>query len=95
MDFLTGTSTLHAIAKKYSRGLSDQYDEVNSKFIESVAEEKLRILSEIEAAEKCLSEFPGLAIAAFGSERLSLKENLEHAAELFKQKLDFQLSVHR
>jgi hypothetical protein len=50
---------------------------------------------EIEAAEKCLSEFPGLEIAAFGSERLSLKENLQRAAELFKQKLDFQLSVHR
>ena len=50
---------------------------------------------EMEAAEKCLSEFPGLEIAAFGSERLSLKENLQRAAELFKQKLDFQLSVHR
>ena len=54
MDFLTGTSTLPAIAKKYSRGLSEQYDEVNSQFIESVAEEKLRILSEIEAAENAV-----------------------------------------
>ena len=50
---------------------------------------------EIEAAEKCKSQFPGLQIAAFGNERLSLKENLQRAPELFKQKLDFQLSVHQ
>ncbi len=54
MDFLTGSSTLTAIAKKYSRGLSEQYEEINSKIIESIAEEKLRILSEIEAAENAV-----------------------------------------
>ena len=54
MDFLTGSSTLAAIGKKYSRGLSEQYDEINSQYIESIAEEKLRILSEIEAAENAV-----------------------------------------
>ena len=49
---------------------------------------------EIETAEKCISQFPGLQIAAFGNERLSLKENLQLAPELFKQKLDYQLSVN-
>ena len=54
LDFLVGSSTLPAIASKYARGLSEQYDEVNHKYIEAVAEEKLRTLSEIEAAENAV-----------------------------------------
>ncbi len=54
IDFLTGSSTLKSIGNKYSRGLSEHYEPVNSPFIESIAEEKLRILSEIEAAENAV-----------------------------------------
>ncbi len=54
MDFLTGSSTLSGISKKYSRGLSEQYDEVSYQLIESISEEKLRILSEVEAAENAV-----------------------------------------
>ena len=54
MDFLTGSSTLSAISKKYARGLSEQYETVHHQYIESIAEQKLRILSEIEAAENAV-----------------------------------------
>jgi hypothetical protein len=54
VDFLTGASSLKAIANKYSRGISEHYEEINSSFIESVAEEKLRILSDIEAGENAI-----------------------------------------
>ena len=54
MDFLTGSSTLNAIGKKYARGLSEQYETVHHQYIESIAEQKLRILSEIEAAENAV-----------------------------------------
>ena len=54
-DFLNGSSTLTSIAKKYSRGLSDQYEPINFQFIEGIAEEKLRTLSEIEAAENAVT----------------------------------------
>ena len=54
MDFLTGSSTLNAIGKKYARGLSEQYAAVHHQYIESIAEQKLRILSEIEAAENAV-----------------------------------------
>ena len=51
MDFLTGSSTLKSIANKYARGLDEQYDSVHTNYIESIAEDKLRTLSDIEAAE--------------------------------------------
>ena len=51
MDFLTGSSPLDAITKKYARGLSSEYNDVHSGYIYSIAEDKLRTLSEIEAAE--------------------------------------------
>lgn len=54
IEFLSGSSTLPSIAKKYSRGLSDHYEPVAFQYIESLAEEKLRTLSEIEAAENAV-----------------------------------------
>ena len=54
MDFLTGSSTLLAIGNKYSRGLSEHYEPVNPQLIAGIAEEKLRTLSEIEAAENAV-----------------------------------------
>ena len=54
MDFLSGSSSLINISKKYANGLSEHYDTVNPSTIESIAEEKLRILSEIEAAESAV-----------------------------------------
>ena len=51
MDYLTGSSPLDAITKKYARGLSSEYNEVHPGYISSIAEDKLRTLSEIEAAE--------------------------------------------
>jgi len=54
IEFLSGSSTLTSIAKKYSRGLSEQYETVNFQYIEAIAEEKLRTLSEIEAAENAV-----------------------------------------
>ena len=54
MDFLTTSSGLEAIASKYSRGLSEQYDPIHPGIIASVAEEKLRTLAEIEAAENAV-----------------------------------------
>ena len=54
MDFLTGSSTLSAIGKKYSRGLSEHYETVHHGYLESITEQKLRVLSEIEAAENAV-----------------------------------------
>ena len=54
IEFLSGSSTLTSIAKKYSRGLSEQYDPINFHYLEDIAEEKLRTLSEIEAAENAV-----------------------------------------
>ena len=54
IEFLSGSSTLTTIAKKYARGLSEQYEPVNFQYLEGVAEEKLRTLSEIEAAENAV-----------------------------------------
>ena len=51
MDYLTGSSPLDAITKKYARGLSSEYNDVHPGYISSIAEDKLRTLSEIEAAE--------------------------------------------
>ena len=51
MDYLTGASPLDAITKKYARGLSSEYNDVHPGYISSIAEDKLRTLSEIEAAE--------------------------------------------
>ena len=51
MDYLTGSSPLDAITKKYARGLSSEYNDVHPGYIFSIAEDKLRTLSEIEAAE--------------------------------------------
>ena len=55
MDFLTGSSSLDAIANKYSRGLSEQYEPIHPGIIGSVAEEKLRTLAEIEVAENAVT----------------------------------------
>ena len=54
IDFLTGSSSLTSIAKKYSRGLTEQYEPVLFEYLEGITEQKLRILSEIEAAEKAV-----------------------------------------
>ena len=54
MDFLTGSSTLEAIGNKYSRGLSEHYEQIHPQLLAGIAEEKLRILSEIEAAENAV-----------------------------------------
>ena len=54
MDFLTGSSGLPSIARKYCRGLEEHYEPVHIAILEGVAEEKLRILSEIEAAENAV-----------------------------------------
>jgi len=54
MDFLTGSSALTAIGNKYSRGLSEHYEPINSQLIAGIAEEKLRTLSEIEAGENAV-----------------------------------------
>ena len=43
-----------SIGRKYSRGLSEQYDTVTAQYIEAIAEQKLRTLSEIEAAENAV-----------------------------------------
>jgi hypothetical protein len=51
MDYLTGSSPLDAITKKYARGLSSEYNDVHPGYISLIAENKLRTLSEIEAAE--------------------------------------------
>ena len=51
MDYLSGSSPIDSIARKYARGLSSEYNEVHSGYISSIAESKLRTLSEIEAAE--------------------------------------------
>ena len=54
MDFLTASSSLTSIASKYSRGLSENYEPIHPGIIESVAEDKLRTLAEIEAAENAV-----------------------------------------
>ena len=54
IEFLSGSSTLPSIAKKYSRGLSEHYDSVDFQYISAIAEEKLRTLSQIEAAENAV-----------------------------------------
>ena len=51
MEYLSGSSPIDSIARKYARGLSSEYNEVHSGYISSIAESKLRTLSEIEAAE--------------------------------------------
>ena len=51
MDYLSGSSPIDRIARKYAQGLSSEYNEVHSGYISSIAESKLRTLSEIEAAE--------------------------------------------
>ena len=43
-----------SIAKKYARGLSEQYEPVTFEYLEGITEQKLRILSEIEAADKAV-----------------------------------------
>ena len=55
VDFLTGSSNLSAIVKKYSRGLGEHYDTINWQYLEGISEDKLRILSEIEAADNAVS----------------------------------------
>ena len=54
IEFLSGSSTLPSIAKKYSRGLSEHYDTVDFRYLSAIAEEKLRTLSQIEAAENAV-----------------------------------------
>ena len=55
IDFLTGSSNLSTIVKKYSRGLDEHYDTINWQYLEGISEDKLRILSEIEAADNAVS----------------------------------------
>lgn len=43
-----------SIAKKYARGLTEHYEPVTFEYLNSISEQKLRILSEIEAAEKAV-----------------------------------------
>ena len=54
IEFLTGSSTLSSIVKKYSRGLEERYDAIIFQYLESISEDKLRILSEIEAADNAV-----------------------------------------
>ena len=55
IDFLLDQLSF-AIAKKYSRGLSEHYEtDKFSIYMQAIAEEKLRTLSEIEAAENAVS----------------------------------------
>ena len=54
IEFLTGSSTLSAIVKKYSRGLGEHYNTLNWQYLEGISEDKLRILSEIEAADNAV-----------------------------------------
>jgi hypothetical protein len=54
MDFLNGSCSLESICQKYSHGLSTHYESMSPLVIQSTAEEKLRILSDIEAAEKAV-----------------------------------------
>ena len=55
IEFLSGSSTLTSIAKKFERGLSEHYDPISFQYLEAIAEEKLRTLSEIEAAENAVT----------------------------------------
>jgi hypothetical protein len=52
MDYLTGSSQLDNISKKYARGLSSEYNEIHPGYIASIAEDKL--LKQMESDnEKC------------------------------------------
>ena len=77
MDYLSGSSPIDSFARKYARGLSSEYNEVHSGYISSIAESKLRTLSEIEAAEKRLKAQQ--AENALGKSR---KEDKEAEAQL-------------
>ena len=108
IEFLSGSSTLTSIAKKYSRGLSEQYETINFRYIEAIAEEKLRILSEIEAAENAVvilnayvyrrfkfhpDNKPRKITGLFGSEFSGVKVPLADQQELCKMFKAFIFSI--
>ena len=108
IEFLSGSSTLPAIAKKYSRGLSEHYDTVDFQYISAIAEEKLRTLSQIEAAENAVvilnayvyrrfkfhpDNKPRKITGLFGSEFSGVKVPLADQQELCKMFKAFIFSI--
>ena len=108
IEFLSGSSTLPSIAKKYSRGLSEHYDTVDFQYISAIAEEKLRTLSQIEAAENAVvilnayvyrrfkfhpDNKPRKITGLFGSEFSSVKVPLADQQELCKMFKAFIFSI--
>ena len=108
IEFLSGSSTLPSIAKKYSRGLSEHYDSVDFQYISAIAEEKLRTLSQIEAAENAVvilnayvyrrfkfhpDNKPRKITGLFGSEFSGVKVPLADQQELCKMFKAFIFSI--
>ena len=108
IEFLSGSSTLPSIAKKYSRGLSEHYDTVDFQYISATAEEKLRTLSQIEAAENAVvilnayvyrrfkfhpDNKPRKITGLFGSEFSGVKVPLADQQELCKMFKAFIFSI--
>ena len=108
IEFLSGSSTLPSIAKKYSRGLSEHYDNVDFQYISAIAEEKLRTLSQIEAAENAVvilnayvyrrfkfhpDNKPRKITGLFGSEFSGIKVPLADQQELCKMFKAFIFSI--
>ena len=108
IEFLSGSSTLPSIAKKYSRGLSEHYDTVDFQYISAIAEEKLRTLSQIEAAENAVvilnayvyrrfkfhpDNKPRKITGLFGSEFSGVKVPLADQQELCKMFKAFIFSI--
>ena len=108
IEFLSGSSTLPSIAKKYSRGLSEHYDTVDFQYISAIAEEKLRTLSQIEAAENAVvilnayvyrrfkfhpDNKPRKITGLFGSEFSGIKVPLADQQELCKMFKAFIFSI--
>ena len=108
IEFLSGSSTLPSIAKKYSRGLSEHYDNVDFQYISAIAEEKLRTLSQIEAAENAVvilnayvyrrfkfhpDNKPRKITGLFGSEFSGVKVPLADQQELCKMFKAFIFSI--
>ena len=55
-DFLVKDIPIDLVARRYSKGLLDKYDEVNPIEIASIAEDIIRILAEVEAGKTCERE---------------------------------------
>ena len=53
--FLSSESSLNGIARKFSKGLSEKYKEINFEELSETAEGILQFLSEIEAGEEAVN----------------------------------------